>query len=142
VDEQQLTARIERFFSAENEYYRSDPATGDIRPMLQELDPDVVVELAASLPHGGTWRGRTGFTDLVAAVGRQWAVFEVVSDGQRWHRIDDGRVLVEGVLRGVLRATGTQVRMPFVSLFSFTDRGLSRLVHYYQDTAAVVAAAR
>lgn len=142
MDHLDLAAGLRRFFDAENAYYRADPATRDIQSMLKELDPDVVVEVPSSLPHGGTWLGRRGFADLVAAVGRHWSEFEVVCDQDQWHPVDDRRVLVEGVLRGALRSTGNRVEMPFVWLFTFTSRGAARLVHYYQDTAAIVAAAQ
>lgn len=141
MDDLDLAASIKRFYDAENKYC-GDPDGPNVERMLDELDPDVIVEVPDSLPHGGTWRGRAGFADLFAAVGKHWDKFEVVYDEQKWHQIDDERVLIEGTLRGVLSATGNKIEMPFVSLFTFTSRGASRLVHYYKDTAAIVAAAR
>lgn len=137
-----LRARLRRFFDAENDFYKADPSSRNIETMLSELAPDVVVEVPDSLPHGGTWHGRTGFVDLVAAVSQHWSEFEVVCDQNQWHPVDSQRVLIEGVLRGTLRGTGNRVEMPFISLFTFTSRGASHLAHYYQDTAAIVAAAR
>jgi ketosteroid isomerase-like protein len=135
-------ASIQRFYDAENEFCRANPDQQDIRLMLNELDPDVVVEVPDSLPHGGTWRGHAGFEELFAAVSKHWQEFVVVYNDAKWHRIDDGRVLTEGILRGVLRATGKRIEMPGVSLFTFTSRGLSHLVHYYKDTAAIVMAGK
>jgi ketosteroid isomerase-like protein len=131
-------ASIRRFYDAENEFCRAEPHQRDIRLMLNELDPDVIVEVPKSLPHGGTWRGHAGFVDLFAAVSKHWQEFVVGYNDAQWHLIDDGRVLSEGVLRAVLSATGKRVEMPVASLFTFTSRGVSHLVHYYKDTAAIV----
>lgn len=131
-------ASIRRFYDAENEFVRAAPEDRDIRLMLDELDPDVVVDVPASMPHGGVWRGHEGFRELFVAVTESWEVFEVVYDPQRWHTVDDRRILIEGVLRCALEATDEPVEMPFVSLFTFTERGASRLDHYYKDTAAIL----
>lgn len=133
---------IRRFYDAENEYCSVAPDQRDISIMLNELDPDVVVNIPASLPHGGIWRGHGGFKELGLAVSKHWREFEVVYTNQFGHQIDDHRVMTEGVLRAVLSATGKRIETPFISLFTFTDRGLSHLDHYYKDTAAVVAAGR
>jgi len=135
-------ASIQRFYDAENEFCRADPDKQDISVMLNELDPDVVVEVPDSLPHGGTWRGHAGFEELFDVVTKHWQEFVVGYNDTKWHQIDDRRVMTEGVLHGVLRATGRRVEMPVVSVFTFTDRGASHLVHYYKDTAAIVAAAQ
>lgn len=132
-------ASIQRFYDAENEFVRAEPSDRDIAVMLKELDPEVVVHVPDSLPHGGTWRGYEGFTKLFDAVTEHWEVFEVVYNDAKWHQIDDRRVLTEGRLHAVLRVSGAHVDMPVVSLFTFTIRGLSRLDHYYKDTAAIVA---
>jgi ketosteroid isomerase-like protein len=135
-------ASIQRFYDAENDFVRSAPEDRDIHVMLAELDPDVVVDVPASLPHGGVWRGHEGFRDLFDAVTRHWREFEVVYSQDKWHAIDDQRILIEGVLRAALQSTGVRVEMPFVSLFTFTPRGASRLDHYYKDTAAILLPAR
>lgn len=131
-------ASIQRFYDAENEFCRAEAGQKDITVMLNELDPDVVVDVPHSLPHGGTWRGHEGFRDLFDAVTEHWQEFVVVYSEAKFHQIDDDRVLTEGVLRGVLSATGKKVEMPWVSLFTFTSRGAVRLDHYYKDTAAIV----
>lgn len=135
-------ASIRRFFDAENEFCRAAPGQRDITMMRNELDPEVVVEVPDSLPHGGTWRGHTGFGDLFDAVTEHFSEFVVGYNDTRWHRVDDGRVLTDGVLHAVLSATGKPIEMRVVSLFTFTERGLSHLVHYYKDTAAIVLAAQ
>lgn len=132
-------ASIQRFYDAENEFVRAAPSDRDISVMLNELDPDVVVHVPDSLPHGGTWRGHEGFTRLFDAVTEHWQEFEVVYNDAKWHQIDERRVLTEGRLRAVLRLNGLRVDMPGVSLFTFTSRGLSHLDHFYKDTAAIVA---
>lgn len=132
-------ASIQRFYDAENEFVKADASERDIGIMLRELAPDVVVHVPDSLPHGGTWRGHEGFTKLFDAVTRHWQEFEVVYNGAKWHQVDDGRILTEGRLRAVLRSTGGQVDMPVVSLFTFSDRGLANLDHFYKDTAAIAA---
>jgi uncharacterized protein len=132
-------ASIQRFYDAENEFVRAEPSKRDINVMLAELDPDVVVNVPESLPHGGIWRGHEGFTRLFDAVTEHWQEFEVVYNDAKWHQIDSRRVLTEGRLRAVLRADGLQVDMPVASIFTFTSRGLSHLDHFYKDTAAIVA---
>jgi ketosteroid isomerase-like protein len=119
-----------------------EPEKRDIQVMLAELDPDVVVHVPDSLPHGGTWRGHDGFRELFDVVVEKWQEFEVVYDQTRWHPIDDERVLIEGALRGVLRENVHAVEMPVLSLFTFTERGASFLDHYYKDTAAIVLPGR
>ena len=130
-------ASIQRFYDAENEFVRAEPADRDIRVMLNELDPEVVVDVPASLPHGGTWCGHAGFEELFDLVTEVWQEFEVVYNEAKWHQIDDRRVLTEGRLRAVVRANGMHVDMPVVSIFAFTCRGLSHLDHFYKDTAAI-----
>lgn len=133
-------ASIERFYDAENEFIRATEVDRDLGVMLKELDPDVIVHVPDSLPHGGVWRGHDGFKRLFDAVTEHWSAFEVIYDNVKFHQIDDRRVLTEGRLRGVLRANGQKVDMPFVSLFTFSSLGASYLDHYYKDTAAIVAA--
>lgn len=131
-------ASLLRFFAAENEFASASPDQRDISTMLRELDPDVVVEVPDSLPHGGTWRGHAGFEELFGVVSREWQDYRVVGDASCLHVLDDDRILVEGVLHGVVAATGRRVAQPIISLFTFTPRGAVHLVHYYKDTAAVV----
>ena len=133
-------ASIQRFYDAENAFCRAEPDDRDIGLMLTEVDPDIVVDVPESLPHGGTWRGHDGFRALFDAVTEYWQEFEVVYNETKWHQLDAHRVLTEGALRGVLRANGRAVDMPVLSMFTFTDRGASRLVHFYKDTAAIVSA--
>jgi hypothetical protein len=131
-------ASIQRFYDAENEFVRANPDDRDISIMLRELDPGVVVQVPNSLPHGGTWRGHEGFAKLFDAVTEHWQKFEVVYNGAKWHQIDEHRVLTEGRLNAVLRVNDLHVDMPVVSLFTFTDQGLSYLDHFYKDPAAIV----
>lgn len=133
-------AQLRRFYEAENEFCRLAPDQRDIRLMLAELDPDVVVDVPASLPHGGVWRGHAGFRELFDVVTTHWEQFEVVYDYSCWHQVDAERVLIECSLRGVLRSSGGKIDMPVASLLTFTERGVSRLDHFYKDSAAIVAA--
>jgi ketosteroid isomerase-like protein len=134
-------SRLRRFYDAENLFIELAPEDRDISIMLAELDPDVVVQVPDSLPHGGTWIGHDGFRELFGVVAQHWSEFEVVYDESKWHRVGDDRVLVECFFRGVLH-NGQAVFMPVVSLLTFTDRGASRLDHFYKDTAVIVEAAR
>jgi ketosteroid isomerase-like protein len=133
-------ASIRRFYDAENAFFEASNDNRDIHRLLNELDPEIVVEVPDSLPHGGTWVGHAGFEDLFGVVATHWDQFVVVWDDAHFYRIGADRIMCEGVLRGVLRASGNRVEMPVVSLFTFTPRGASRLVHYYKDTAAIVLA--
>jgi hypothetical protein len=133
-------ASIQRFYDAENEYFGSAPEQRDIAPLLAELDPDVVVEVPNSLPHGGDWRGHSGFEQLFHVVAEHWSKFEVLWDRDNFHVIGSDRVMCEGVLSAVLRATGRPVEMPVVSVFTFGERGVTQLVHYYKDTGAILIA--
>lgn len=135
-------SRLARFYAAENAYVGAPPAQRNLGGMLAELDPDVVVDVPRSLPHGGRWSGHEGFAALFAEVPRRWSAFEVVHDPAATHRVGGDRVLVEAHFRGVLRDGGAEVEMPFVSLVTFTERGASRLDHFWKDTAAVVLAGR
>ena len=131
-------ARIRRFFDAENAFCRAAPEDADISVMLAELDPDVVIEIPGSLPHGGVWRGHDGFVRLFELVPQRWERCEVVSDAADWHQIDDGRVMTEGTLKARWEESGDDVLMRVVSLFTFSERGVSHLAHFYEDTAAIM----
>ena len=133
---------IQRFYDAENEYFSAAVEQRDIAPLLAELDPEVVVEVPESLPHGGSWRGHAGFENLFYVVAEHWSKFVVVWDRDNFHAIGSDRVMCEGVLSAELRASGRQIRMPVVSLFTFSDGGVSRLVHYYKDSGAILIANR
>lgn len=135
-------ASIQRFYDAENAFCSAEQDQKDIQVMLNELAPDIVVEVPASLPHGGIWRGHQGFKDLFDEVTKHFREFVVVYNGAKWHQVDDGRILTKGTLRAVLSANGQHIEMDVVSLFTFTDRGLSHLEHYYKDTAAIVLAGK
>lgn len=134
-------ASLQRFYDAENRFVAMAPEDRDISIMLDELDPDVVVQVPESLPTGGTWRGHEGFRELFDLVPQHWSQFEVVYDTSTWHKIGDDRMLIECFFRGVL-LNGEAIFMPVLSMFTFTDRGASRLDHFYKDTALIVAAAR
>lgn len=131
-------ASIQRFYDAENEFIQAPPESRDISVMLKELDPEVVVHVPDSLPHGGIWRGHQGFVDLFDVVTAEWQEFSVSYDVVKWHQIDDRRFLTQVRLNAVLRSSGLRVDMAGVSIFTFTSRGLSYLDHYYKDTAAIV----
>jgi len=131
---------IQRFFEAENEYFRTDPDQRDLGSLLALLDPDIVVEVPGSLPHGGLWRGHHGFEALFAAVAAHWNEFRVVHDEAMIHLLADNRVMCEAMVRGIRRATGEAVDTPIVSFVTFSDLGISHLVHYYKDTGALVSA--
>jgi len=129
---------IQRFFEAENEYFRTDPDQRDIGPLLAELDPDVIVEVPESLPHGGVWRGHSGFEELFAVVARHWLEFRVIWDESKFYQLGAERVMCEGVVQGVLRATGDRVNTPIISLFTFSSAGVSQLDHFYKDTGSLI----
>lgn len=131
---------IQRFYDAENEYFRAAPEQRDIAPLLAELDPDVVVEVPESLPHGGNWRGHSGFEKLFHVVADHWSRFVVVWDRDNFHLIGTDRVMCEGVLSATLRSSGRAVVMPVVSLFTFSELGVVRLVHFYKDSGAILLA--
>ena len=134
---------IQRFYDAENEYFTTAPEQRDITPLLAELDPDVVVEVPDSLPHGGSWRGHAGFENLFQVVAEHWSTFQVVWDRDNFHPIGADRIMCEGVLSAVLRATGRQVTMLAGSRRStFSQLGVSQLVHDYKDSGAVLVANR
>ena len=115
-------------------------ARGDVVAVLGVLDPDVewVGSEAAGLPSRVTHIG----TDAVAA--KVFAMlpieFESLQAVPEDYFNDGETVIVRGV-HGVARATGREMRAPFVQLFTVVDGYVTRLTTHH-DTAMWVEALR
>jgi uncharacterized protein len=89
----------------------------DLPAILNLLDPEIIVSQTALLPWGGEYHGVAGvqqfFTGLFESVESQLAVEEFVDAGDR--------VLVIGMTRGRVRATGAAFNVRAVHIWTVKD---------------------
>jgi uncharacterized protein len=106
-------------------------AAGDFPGLLDLMADDLVVTQAASLPFGGTWRGKQGFTDMAERILGTWPGFAVepmafLSDGHE-------RVVVWA------RLSGQGLAMQMMEMWVVRDSLVRACQPFYFDTAATWA---
>jgi ketosteroid isomerase-like protein len=113
-------------------------ARDDMDGVLADMDPDIEWHQAQGLPHGGYYRGiddvRRNIFDPLDE--EWWDEFDADPD----QFLDAGdEVVVLGRYRGVAKATGKRLDVPFVHVWTLRD---GRAVRFRQflDTAGWVAA--
>ena len=114
-------------------------ARRDMAGVIGDMHPDIVWEQAQGLPHGGTYRG-------LAAV--RAAIFDPL-DRDWWDSFSampeefldagDGNVVVLGRYRGVAKATGRRLDVPFVHVWKL-HAGKAVRFRQFLDTAGWVEA--
>jgi len=97
---------------------------------LVYVAPDVVADEPASMPYGGTYRGKDEFAELMRKMA---ATVEIRVAGFDLHESGD-TVVARFDSTFVDRATGVDVVMPMVGLYSFTAGLISRTDMFYKDT--------
>ena len=116
--------------------YRAYEASlrGSYDDFLALLDEDVTIALPASLPHGGTYRGKTGARLLRDKLMGAWADFRV-DILEHLAGIDSVIVIIR--LKAVAKATGNSVDMRIAEFWRFRAGKVVELTAYYFDTKAV-----
>ena len=111
----------------------------DVGPFLTLCAPDVTIEYPAAgrLPYGGTWMGRSGAADFLAA--HDAAEEIVLFDPAPMHLATADLVFVLGTFEGRARDTGRRWRTEFVHVLTFRDGRLTGWRSFF-DTATAVAA--
>jgi uncharacterized protein len=110
-------------------------AAGNIPGVLALMADDVVVTQAASLPFGGTWRGRQGFIDMATRIVGAWPGFAVeplafLSDGRErvvvWARLKGQGLDMEMMEMWVVRSGLVTACQPFYFDTAAASAGLAR----------------
>jgi ketosteroid isomerase-like protein len=113
-------------------------ARHDLDGVMADMHPEIVWHQAQGLPHGGTYRGldevkRNIFDPLDE---EWWDGFTADPD----EFLDAGEnVIVVGRYRGAAKATGKQLDVPFVHIWTL-DGGTAIRFRQYLDTAGWVGA--
>ncbi|MGZ8686903.1 MAG: nuclear transport factor 2 family protein [Gaiellaceae bacterium] len=95
-------------------------ARGDMDAVLADMHDDIEWQQAQGLPHGGTYRGLAEVRrNVFDPLDRDWwSEFSAVPN----EFLDAGEeVVVIGRYRGVAKATGRRLDVPFVHVWSLRD---------------------
>jgi ketosteroid isomerase-like protein len=95
------------------------------------LSPDVVVHEPAGLPYGGEYRGHDGFKRLMKSLPEYWSAVGPADIG---YTAAGDVVHMETTLVATARATGREVRLPFIESWTFRDGRMVSAIIYYSDT--------
>jgi hypothetical protein len=109
-----------------------------LEKLLDMLDPQVRITVAASLPYGGEYVGHPGFLALGEQFGKTWQVLDNGAAG--YADIGDGRVVGFYNPKFKSVATGRTVSFGVVEILTVKEGRIAELTPYYSDTAALVAA--
>lgn len=113
--------------------------TGDRAAIAALISADFVGRVTPGLPFGigGVHHGADAMIDEVwFAIGARWRVKAVP---EHWSRLDDGRILVQGVYRGTGRRSGATVEAWFTHVWTVRDSRVAG-VDQTTDSAAFLAA--
>ena len=113
-------------------------ARRDMDAVMAIWNDDIVWEgpNAEELPGGGTHSGKEAVAAMLGDIANNWDDFEAPAD----EFLEDGEtVVVLGRLDARAKATGTEVKVPYVHVWRMRDGRASR-VQVLTDTAVVLAA--
>jgi hypothetical protein len=110
----------------------------DMDGVMGDMHPEIVWHQAQGLPHGGTYRGLEEVKrNIFDPLDEEWWN-DFTADPDEF--LDAGsNVVVVGRYRGVSKATGQQLDVPFVHIWSMSGDQAIRF-RQYLDTAGWVAA--
>ena len=109
-----------------------------LQRLLDMLDPDIRISVAASVPYQGEYVGHGGFLALGEQFGKTWQVIDNGAAG--YSDLGDGRVV--GFYNPTFRsiATGRTVTVGVVEILTVRDGRIAELKPYYSDTVGLVEA--
>jgi ketosteroid isomerase-like protein len=102
---------------------------GDPDPVLEMLDPDVVLDFSGYVLNPRVLEGHEGYRQLLAEVAELWA--EVTFEVEEVVPTDDG-VLTLVVRRARGRASGVAIESRVAQLFTLREGKITRM-HAYSD---------
>jgi ketosteroid isomerase-like protein len=113
-------------------------ARDDLDGVMGDMHPEIVWHQAQGLPHGGTYRGVDEVKrNIFDPLDEEWWN-EFTADPDEF--LDAGRnVVVIGRYRGTAKATGKQLDVPFVHIWTL-DGDKAIQFRQYLDTAGWVGA--
>jgi ketosteroid isomerase-like protein len=113
-------------------------ARHDLEGVMADMHPEIVWHQAQGLPHGGTYRGRDEVKrNIFDPLDEEWWD-EFAADPDEF--LDAGEnVIVVGRYRGAAKATGKQLDVPFVHIWTL-EGGTAIRFRQYLDTAGWVGA--
>jgi ketosteroid isomerase-like protein len=128
---------IRRFQELGTAYESADAPPSDYSDILALLDPNIVVRVARSLPHGGEWVGQDGFVEMMnASIGARR-----LTDAPSITYIDGGGDYVICLISFHHEvhhsAAAEEIRM--VEVFTVRDGKIASLDPYYEDTVPFAA---
>ena len=99
---------------------------GDIREVIDLLDPDIVWSVPRTVPHGGDFRGLDGVREFFSGVGAAWKplALELHTVGE----IGPGRIAGLATVSGIL--AGSEVSYGTVHVFTLVDGKITRFQEY------------
>lgn len=110
---------------------------GDAETFFDAFADDVLIVEPASLPYGGTHRGRDAFRRIFAELHRLWVDWDVAIEDVASH---DDRVYLMIRFEATARATGKRVAFPIVEVWRVVDGRALSLQPIYGDTALALNA--
>lgn len=126
---------LERFIEAEVRYFRSQDQEF---PAEEFLEPDFVLHEPESMPYGGAWRGRDGFTRFLRVMVDTWSVMGPKDSPELIEHEDT--IVVLGVLDARARVTGETVQTPFCQIVRTRENKIAEIRMFYWDTHAITKA--
>jgi uncharacterized protein len=107
---------------------------GNVPAAMALVADEVQVLQAASLPFGGTWTGRTGFTDMAGRIATAWPGFQL--EPKAWLAEGEERV---GVLA---RMRGRGLDMDLLELWHVRDGRIVTCQPFYFDAGLAARSAQ
>ena len=108
---------------------------GNLAPADALFDYDsLVMHEPEGLPYGGTYRGKKGLLEGIAAIN---AVWKRVSFANLSYSIGEDIAIVHFVMSAVSRATGKELSMPVCEVWRFRNGRVVEVSPFYWDTHAV-----
>ena len=126
-----------RFYAAEARYSASGEAS-DRKALLETLDRDIVLHQPASLPYGGSWRGREAFGEWLDAFTLAWKDIRP-TDAVIMSCCDD-MIVSPVTMHAVGRESDAPISMPMCQVIRFSKHGPVEWRNFAWDTVAMVAA--
>ena len=106
---------------------------GDIRQVVDLLDPDIVWSVPRTVPHGGDFRGLSGVREFFCNVGAAWRPLDI--ELHTVGEIGPGLVAATATVSGTLAES--EVSYGAVHVFTLVDGTITRFQEYLDLDAAL-----